>query len=76
MLDNKFCLENNVVLDTSASSFVSFERMITIIIMKIVLSFYSWSGPRLCLLVPWLVVTMLYEPKLMSECYTISSNKC
>jgi hypothetical protein len=25
-LDNKFCLENNAVLDTSAGTFVNFER--------------------------------------------------
>ena len=74
MLDNKFCLENNVVLDTCADSFVNFEGEITII-MVMVVSFYSWSGLGLCLLVQWLLVTILYEPILMNECYTIQSSK-
>jgi len=60
MLDNKFCLENNVVLDTCADSFVNFEREITIIIVVIVVSFYSWSGMGLCRLVQSLLVTILY----------------
>jgi hypothetical protein len=39
-----------MVLQTS-NSFVNFEKEITIIIMVIVVSFYSWSGMRLCRLV-------------------------
>jgi uncharacterized membrane protein len=61
MLDNKFCLENNAVLDTCTDSFVNFEREIAIIILVIVVSFYSWSGMRLCRLVKWLLVTILHE---------------
>ena len=75
MLDIKFCLENNVVLDTCADLFVNFERDINIIILVIVVSFHSLSGMRLCDLVQWLLMTILYEPILMNECYIIPSSK-
>jgi len=46
MLDNKFCLENNVVLDTCADSFVNFEREITIIYCghSCFFLFLEWDG--------------------------------
>lgn len=74
MLDIKFCLKNNVVFDTCADLIVNFERENTIIIL-VVVSFYSWSGMRLCRVVQCLVVTTLYELILMNECYTIPSSK-